>query len=63
LRKAEITADKNAIEHGFIKEIVASKRFGRNPKYFPLDYIRKLNRFYPSIMQVESWAAKLKPAT
>ncbi len=55
LKKAEITADKNAVERGFIKEIVASKKFGRDPNYFPADYIRKLNTYYPSIADVLSW--------
>lgn len=56
LRKAEITADKNAVERGFIDSIVESKRFGRNPKYFPQSYINKLNTFYPSVFQVMEWA-------
>jgi len=56
LRKAEITADKNAVERGFIDSIVESKRFDRNPKYFPQSYINKLNTLYPSVFQVMEWA-------
>ncbi|MCB9261540.1 MAG: hypothetical protein H6607_04130 [Flavobacteriales bacterium] len=59
LKKAEITADHNAVKHGFIDEIVVSKEFGRNPKYFPKDYIAKLNRLYPSVKTVKEWAKNL----
>ena len=56
LRKADISADKNAVERGFIDSIVESKRFDRNPKYFPQSYINKLNTLYPSVFQVMEWA-------
>ncbi len=56
LKKAEITADKNAVEHGMIKELVVSKEFGRDPKYFPMSYVNKLNGLYPSVEDVKEWA-------
>jgi len=56
LKKAEITADKNAVEHGLIKELVVSKEFGRDPKYFPMSYVNKLNGLYPSVADVKEWA-------
>lgn len=59
LKKAEITADQNAVNHGFIDELVVSKEFGRNPKYFPSLYINKLNKLYPSVATVKQWAAQL----
>ncbi len=55
LKKAEITADRNAVEHGLIKELVVSKEFGRNPAFFPWRYIKKLNSLYPSIEDVKTW--------
>ena len=58
LKKAEITADKNAAEHGLIKELIISKVFGRDPKYFPMSYVNKLNGLYPSLEDVKEWAAK-----
>ncbi|MBO6515940.1 MAG: hypothetical protein JJ975_05250 [Bacteroidia bacterium] len=61
LRKAEITADRNAVERGYIHEIVESKEFGRNPLYFPSDYIKKLNKFYPSVATVRKWVLDLAP--
>jgi hypothetical protein len=56
LKKAEITADKNAAEHGLIDELVVSKEFGRNPKYFPMSYVNKLKGLYPSVEDVKEWA-------
>ncbi len=56
LKRAEISADRNAVKHGLIKELVESKRFGRNPKFFPWSYINKLNKLYPSVDQVIQWA-------
>jgi len=56
LKEAEITADKNAVEHGMIKELVVSKEFGRDPKYFPMSYVNKLNGLYPSVADVKEWA-------
>jgi hypothetical protein len=56
LKKAEISADKNAVTHGLIDELVVSKEFGRNPTFFPKNYVRKLNDFYPSIADVKEWA-------
>lgn len=60
LMKAEITADRNAVEHGLINELVVSKKFGRNPKYFQRRYIDKLNALYPSVETVLSWADELE---
>jgi hypothetical protein len=57
LKKAEITADKNAAEHGLIAELVVSKEFGRDPKYFSMSYVNKLNGLYPSVEDVKEWAA------
>ncbi len=59
LKQAEITADRNAIEHGFVDEIVVSKQFARNPRYFPTDYIQKLNQLYPSVRLIKKWAVDL----
>lgn len=56
LIKAEITADKNASRHGLIDELVVSKEFGRDPKYFPMSYVNKLNGLYPSVEDVKEWA-------
>mgnify|MGYP006945861185 FL=1 len=56
LKKAEITADRNTVEHGMIKELVTSKEFGRDPKYFPMSYVNKLNGLYPSVADVKEWA-------
>jgi len=55
LMKAEIAADRNAVKRGLIRELVVSKEFGRNPKYFPRYYIKKLNSLYPSVEDVEGW--------
>jgi hypothetical protein len=55
--KAEITADKNAAQHGLIHELLVSKEFGRNTKYFHKSYVEKLDRLYPSIEDVKMWAA------
>jgi len=55
LKKAEITADRNAVEHGLIKELLLSKEFGRSPKFFTWKYINKLNELYPSIDRVKGW--------
>lgn len=55
LIKAEITADLNAVKHGLINELIVSKEFGRNPMFFPWNYINKLNKLYPSIASVQSW--------
>ncbi|UKN02793.1 hypothetical protein K6119_04590 [Paracrocinitomix mangrovi] len=55
IKKAEISADKNAVKAGLIDYLVVSKEFGRNPKYFPQDYIDKLNSLYPSIADVKEW--------
>jgi hypothetical protein len=55
LKKAEITADRNAVKHGLLYNLVVSKEFGRNPKYFPQSYINKLNRLYPSVELVKEW--------
>ncbi|MFT5513179.1 MAG: hypothetical protein ACI8SE_001580 [Bacteroidia bacterium] len=60
LRKAEITADYNAVKHGLVKELLVSKEFGRNPMFFPWKYINKLNTLYPSIETVLSWNEKMK---
>jgi hypothetical protein len=56
LMKAEVRADLNAVNHGLIKELVVSKEFGRNPKYFPWRYINKLNKLYPTVDKVKEWA-------
>lgn len=56
LKKAEITADLNAVEHGLIKALVKSKEFGRDPKFFPWRYINKLKSLYPSVTTVKNWA-------
>ncbi len=56
LINAEITADKNAAEHGLIDELVVSKEFGRDLKYFPASYVNKLNGLYPSVADVKKWA-------
>ncbi len=61
LKKAEITADKNAAEHGLIDELVESKLFGRDTTYFPKSYVDKLNWLYPRVNDVKKWA-KAKPA-
>ncbi|MDA8886071.1 hypothetical protein OAD66_04860 [Bacteroidia bacterium] len=54
--KAEITADKNAAELCLIRELVVSKDFGRDPKYFPMSYANKLNGLYPRVAEVKEWA-------
>jgi hypothetical protein len=59
LKKAEITADRNAVLHGMIKELVVSKEFGRDPKYFPMSYVNKLNGLYPSVQDVKEWAEEV----
>ncbi|MFT5723674.1 MAG: hypothetical protein ACI9JN_000791 [Bacteroidia bacterium] len=63
LKKAEISADLNAVKHGLIKELVVSKEFGRNPAYFPWSYIKKLQKFYPSIEDVLKWDKELNNET
>ncbi len=60
LKKAEITADYNAVKHGLIKELLVSKEFGRNPMFFPWKYINKLNTLYPSVEQVKKWAEEVE---
>ena len=55
LMKAEVTADKNAVHAGLIDYLVTSKKFGRDPKYFPQTYIDKLNELYPSVEAVLEW--------
>lgn len=55
LKKAEITADRNTVDRGLVRELIISKEFGRNLKYFPKRYVDKLNGLYPSIELVESW--------
>lgn len=59
LKKAEITADYNAVKAGLAQELVISKEFGRNPKYFPADYIAKLQDLYPTVNLVKQWANEL----
>jgi hypothetical protein len=58
IRKAEITADKNAAEHGLIKELTMAMEFSNNGSYFPQSYIDKLKHLYPSIAQIRNWARK-----
>ncbi len=60
LKKAEVTADFNAVKAGMIDYLVVSKEFGRNPKYFPPSYIAKLIRLYPSVSLVKQWARKIE---
>jgi hypothetical protein len=58
LKRAEITADKNAAELGLIDELMVSKESGRDSRYFPMCYVNKLNVFYPSIQDVRRWAGR-----
>lgn len=60
IMKAEIFADRNAVKAGLIDYLVTSKEFGRNTKYFPQDYIDKLNKLYPSVQDVKDWDAMYK---
>lgn len=62
LKKAEITADKNAVKQGLIKQLVVSKEFGRDPKYFPMSYVKKLKDLYPKVALVKEWDKELKTA-
>jgi hypothetical protein len=55
IKHAEETADYNAVQHGLIVPLLVSKEFGRNPDFFPPDYISKLNDLYPSLAKVISW--------
>src|SRR5690606_18938406 len=55
IKQAEISADTFAVQAGLIDYLVVSKQFGRDPKYFPQDYIDKLNSLYPSIEDVKEW--------
>lgn len=55
IKKAEITADMNAVKAGMIHYLVVSKEFGRDPQYFAQDYIDKLNGLYPSVEDVKEW--------
>ena len=52
IKKAEITADKNAAEHGLIKELTMAMEFSNNRAYFPMSYIQKLKHLYPSLKQI-----------
>ena len=56
IKKAEITADKNAAEHGLIKELTMAMEFSNNRAYFPMSYIQKLKHLYPSLKQIRKWA-------
>lgn len=60
IKKAEITADKNAVERGLIKELIQAKEFSRNDTYFPKSYIEKLKHLYPSIAQIRKWARRAR---
>ncbi|MBD3637633.1 MAG: hypothetical protein HUJ25_09790 [Crocinitomicaceae bacterium] len=55
IKQAEITADTFAVHAGLTDYLVVSKRFGRDPKFFPQDYIDKLNSLYPSVEDVLKW--------
>lgn len=55
LIKAEISADQNAVDAGLTNELILSKEFGRNSRFFPTSYVRKLVALYPSIDQVIEW--------
>ena len=57
MSKYRLPTDKNAVKHGMIKELVKSKKFGRNPKYFPMSYVNKLHELYPSVDDVKKWDA------
>jgi len=59
LMKAEITADRNAVNAGLGREIIMSKQFAREPMIFSESYIQKLNRLYPSVEMVRRWEAEL----
>lgn len=59
LKNAEITADYNAVKHGMIRELVISKEFGRNPAFFPMRYVNKMDALYPSIDTVKKWATEI----
>lgn len=60
IKKAEITADKNAAEHGLISELTEAMHLSNNTAYFPQSYIDKLRHLYPSIAQIRNWARKTK---
>ncbi|HAA16203.1 MAG TPA: hypothetical protein DCE41_32660 [Cytophagales bacterium] len=56
LKKAEITADKNAVREGLVNHLLLSKAYGREPSVFSKSYIKKLNQLYPSLEEVRGWA-------
>ncbi len=56
-RKAEHAADLYAIEHGFYREIIAVKRFILERDFLSVAYKEKIQKYYMSIEEVESYAA------
>ena len=61
MKKAEYDADQHAIDHGFSKQIIASKLFVLDNDEVDDSYKNKFKKFYPSVDEVKLSAEEQKP--
>lgn len=59
IRRAESTADKNAVERGLANYLLITKNFVRDSEYFSQEYINKLDSYYQSPKQIKEMVSKL----